>query len=140
MFETECKNFSDILGDEIIQFEHFGSTSVRGMKAKPVIDMMVIVKDIHRIDHYNKKLIALGYDAAGEWGITGRRLFIKGGENRTYHIHIYEYTNSEIKRHLIGRDYLRLHHYEVKDYRAFKEQLAEHHENTGEYSKAKKTM
>ncbi|WP_338153421.1 GrpB family protein [Staphylococcus xylosus] len=43
----------EILGQEIIKCEHFGSTSVEGMKAKPVIDMLIIVRDINLIDTYN---------------------------------------------------------------------------------------
>ena len=45
MFQDEAQFLKTIFGDEIIRFEHFGSTSVRGLKAKPVIDMMCIVKD-----------------------------------------------------------------------------------------------
>ncbi|MGK0555442.1 GrpB family protein, partial [Macrococcus capreoli] len=82
-YVDECKVMREIFGDEIIQFEHFGSTSVPGMKAKPVIDMMVLVKDIDQINQFNSKLEMLGYDVAGEWGITGRRLLRKGGDNRT---------------------------------------------------------
>lgn len=59
-----------IFGDEIISFEHFGSTSILGMKAKPVIDMMCIVNDIERIDKYNEQMKSLEYDVAGEWGIN----------------------------------------------------------------------
>lgn len=89
MFQTEAHFLETVFGEEIIIFEHFGSTSVKGMKAKPVIDMMCIVKDIEKIDSYNEKMASLGYDVAGDWGIPGRRLFRKGGENRTHHIHFY---------------------------------------------------
>lgn len=88
LYQNECKNLEGILGDLIIQFEHFGSTSIEGMKAKPVIDMMVIVRDIQKVDQFNSLFINLGYEVAGEWGISGRRLLRKGGENRTHHIHI----------------------------------------------------
>ena len=109
MFKTEVQFLSEIFGDEIITFEHFGSTSVKGMKAKPVIDMMCVVKDILTIDSFNDKMESIGYDIAGEWGIKGRRLFRKGGDNRTHHIHFYQKDHPEIARHLIFRDYLRSH-------------------------------
>jgi GrpB-like predicted nucleotidyltransferase (UPF0157 family) len=89
MFEGEAQLLRDVFGDEIIKFKHFGSTSVPGLKAKPVIDMMCLVKDIQKIDTFNERMRSLGYDVAGEWGIQGRRLFRKGGENRTHHIHVY---------------------------------------------------
>ena len=138
MFEDEAKILKEIFGEEIIRFEHFGSTSVPGMKAKPVIDMMCLVKDIRNIDTFNEQMRLLGYDVAGEWGIQDRRLFRKGGENRTHHIHVYQYDNPQIERHLIFRDYLRTHPKEVEHYRSFKEELAERYDETAFYSKAKK--
>lgn len=66
MYHEECEHLYEILGQEIIKCEHFGSTSVEGMKAKPVIDMMVIVKDITQIDTYNDTFKNKNYDVAGE--------------------------------------------------------------------------
>ncbi|MFH0068391.1 GrpB family protein [Peribacillus sp. NPDC056705] len=140
MYKNEVQFLKTIFGDEIIRFEHFGSTSVCGMKAKPVIDMMCIVKDIEKVDKFNEKMYNLGYDIAGEWGITGRRLFQKGGEKRTHHIHFYQFDNPEIERHLIFRDYLRSHPEEVTRYSSFKEKLAKRFDNTSEYSPAKETF
>ncbi|MED1470964.1 GrpB family protein [Bacillus salipaludis] len=138
MFQSEAELLKTIFWDQIITFEHFGSTSVQGMKAKPVIDMMCIVKDIKKIDLFNDKMDSLGYDIAGEWGISGRRLFRKGGENRTHHIHFYQSNNPQIERHLIFRDYLRSHHEEAAKYSRFKEELAHRFEQTREYSAAKR--
>jgi GrpB-like predicted nucleotidyltransferase (UPF0157 family) len=140
MYQDEAQSLKNIFGDEIIKCEHFGSTSVHGLKAKPVIDMLCIVKDIDKIDSFNEKMDSLGYDVAGEWGIPGRRLFRKGGENRTHHIHFYQLDNSQIDRHLIFRDYLRSHPEEVAKYSRFKEELAERFEHTSEYSPAKKAF
>ncbi|WP_106498599.1 GrpB family protein [Lentibacillus sp. Marseille-P4043] len=136
MFQHEAQFLKSIFGDEIIKFEHFGSTS--GMKAKPVIDMMCVVKNIKKIDSFNNRMDALRYDIAGEWGIEGRRLFRKGGDNRTHHIHFYQFDNPQIERHLVFRDYLRSHPEEVAKYSHFKEGLAQRFENTSEYSLAKK--
>jgi len=138
MYEDETRLLKAILGEEIICFEHFGSTAVPGMKAKPVIDMMIMVRDIETIDRFSTRMVSLGYDAAGEWGIPGRRLFRKGGEQRTHHIHIYQWNNPHISRHLIVRDYLRIHPEEVKRYNAMKEELAQRYEDTSGYSQAKK--
>lgn len=140
MFQKEAQFLRKIFDVEVIRFEHFGSTSVHGLKAKPVIDMMCIVKDIERIDSFNDKMKALGYDVAGDWGIPGRRLFRKGGENRTHHIHFYPIDNPQIDRHLIFRDYLRSHPEEAARYSRFKEELAARFENTSEYSPAKKAF
>lgn len=137
-YEEEVNLLELIFGEEIITFEHFGSTSVPGMKAKPVIDMMCIVKDINKIDSFNEKMNSLGYDVAGEWGLPGRRLFRKGGENRSHHIHFYQFDNPQIHRHLIFRDYLRSHLDEVELYTNLKVELAERFDDTSFYSQAKK--
>jgi GrpB-like predicted nucleotidyltransferase (UPF0157 family) len=140
LFQEEADFLTSIFEDEILSFEHFGSTSVRGMKAKPVIDMMGIVKDISHVDLFNDRMSALGYDVAGDWGIPGRRLFRKGGENRTHHIHFYQVDHPQIGRHLILRDYLRSHSEEAARYSRFKEGLAERFEVTSDYSPAKKAF
>lgn len=138
MFNEEALLLKHIFGDEIINFEHFGSTSVPGMKAKPVIDMMCLVKDIKIINTFNEQMLSLDYDVAGEWGIEGRRLFRKGGEDRTHHIHVYQQGNPHIQRHLVLRDYLRAHPDEVESYSSLKEDLAQRYDDTTFYSKAKK--
>ena len=140
LFEDETYFLKDVFGNEIIEFEHFGSTSVPGMKAKPVIDMMCLVKDIKRIDRFNEQMSSFGYDVAGEWGIQDRRLFRKGGEGRTHHIHFYQYDNPQIQRHLIFRDYLRTHPNEVELYTNLKERLAQKYDDTRFYSKEKRTF
>ncbi|MCM3742570.1 GrpB family protein [Sporosarcina luteola] len=138
LFNDEVLFLRGIFGEEIIKFEHFGSTAVPGMKAKPVIDMMCLVKDIKKIDTFNEQMHSLGYDVAGEWGIEGRRLFRKGGENRTHHIHVYQQDNFQIQRHLILRDYLRAYPDVAARYTSLKEELAQRYDDTTVYSKAKK--
>lgn len=140
MFEEETLILNRIFKDEILRFEHFGSTAVPGLKAKPVIDMMCLVKNIGKIDAYNKQMLSLGYDAAGEWGIPGRRLFRKGGENRSHHIHFYQFDHPQIERHLVFRDYLKSHLEEAKRYGRLKEELAARYDDTSSYSKAKKAF
>ncbi|WP_172195681.1 GrpB family protein [Saccharibacillus qingshengii] len=137
-YREETEFLRTVFGEEIVSFEHFGSTSVPGMSAKPVIDMMAIVRDIAAIDGYNARMIELGYDAAGDWGIPGRRLFRKGGEARTHHIHFYEVDSAHIARHLIVRDYLRARADEAQAYTAFKADLASRFDETSGYSPAKK--
>lgn len=140
MFRDEAGYLQAVLEGLEIRFEHFGSTAVPGMKAKPVIDMMGIVDDINRIDAFNDKMASLGYDVAGDWGIPGRRLFRKGGEHRTHHIHFYQSDNPQIERHLIFRDYLRSNPEEAVRYSRFKEDLARRYEQTSQYSPAKKAF
>ncbi|MCG7343646.1 GrpB family protein [Sporosarcina sp. ACRSL] len=123
-FEAEAKGLREVLGLELIEIHHIGSTSVRGLSAKLIIDIMPIVKDISQIDLYNGEMAEIGYEAKGENGIAGRRYFQKGGDERTHHVHIYEKGSSEIERHLAFRDFLRAHPKKAKVYGDLKEKLA----------------
>ena len=85
-FATEAKHIRQILGNELINVFHIGSTSIKGMKAKPIIDIMPIVNDMARLDGYSLQFEQLGYEVMGEFGIPGRRYYRKGGDDRTHQI------------------------------------------------------
>ncbi|MEI4769334.1 GrpB family protein [Psychrobacillus sp. FJAT-51614] len=123
-FEEEARMLNEIFGSHIIDIHHIGSTSIIGLKAKPIIDIMPVVRDISTIDTYNTTMIDLGYLPKGENGLPGRRYFQKGGDNRTHHVHIYELGNPEIERHLAFRDYLRVNPQSAQEYGELKEMLS----------------
>ncbi len=125
MYEEEAAQIRIILGDHLVEIYHIGSTSVQGLKSKPIIDMMPVVKDISAIDKYNNGFKAIGYECMGEFGIPGRRYFRKGGDNRTHQIHMFEKNNQlDIVRHLAVRDYLRTHNEIAYSYGKLKAELA----------------
>ena len=109
MFVEEAEKLNLIFEIEIVDIYHIGSTSIPGLKAKPIIDIMPVVKDINLVDTYNEEMKNIGYEPKGENGIPGRRYFQKGGDSRSHHVHIYQLGSYEIKRHLAFRDYLRKH-------------------------------
>jgi len=74
MFEDEAQKIKAIFRDELIEIHHIGSTSVPGLQAKPIIDLMPVVKDITRIDSFNEQMKELGYECMGEFGMKGRRI------------------------------------------------------------------
>lgn len=125
MFKEESSKLHEIFGDEIIEIYHIGSTSVNNLKAKPIIDIMPVVKDINRMDSFKTAMVFIGYESKGENGIIGRRYFQKGGDSRTHHVHIYELGNPQIERHLAFRDYLRVHPSDSKRYGDLKEELSQ---------------
>ena len=107
-FNREARLIEEILGGELVAIHHIGSTAVKGLAAKPIIDIMPVVKDVSRADGFNARFEEIGYEAMGEFGLPGRRYFRKGGARRTHQIHAYQYDNvHEITRHLAFRDYLR---------------------------------
>ncbi|MEK3854354.1 GrpB family protein [Cytobacillus sp. FSL H8-0458] len=123
-FQREKKPIMAIFKDEILNIHHIGSSSIPGLAAKPVIDILPVVIDIERVNHFNGEMAALGYEPHGENGLPGRRYFQKGGNLRTHHIHIYEKGNPAITRHLAFRDYLRENGEDAKQYGTLKLELA----------------
>jgi len=124
LFKEEANHLQQIYRDELVDIYHIGSSSVPGLSAKPIIDIMPVVRDITKVDKYNEAMQEIGYIAKGENGIAGRRYFQKGGDQRTHHIHIYQQGSHEIIRHLAFRDYLKVHPEVSRQYGALKEGLA----------------
>lgn len=114
IYEEEKKKINLILKDILINIHHIGSTSIKNLKAKPIIDILAVVDDINKVDSYNNDFSNIGYKAMGENGIAKRRFFMKdyiddnGIEKRFSHIHIFDINNKlDIERHLAFRDFLR---------------------------------
>jgi GrpB-like predicted nucleotidyltransferase (UPF0157 family) len=124
-FRAEALRLRALLGDNAVAFHHIGSTAIPEIKAKPIIDLLVEVRNINRVDESNSKMIRHGYLPKGEFGIPGRRYFRKGTEiHHTFHVHVFQTGNPEFKRHLDFRDYLRAHPVEAEAYSRLKESLA----------------
>ena len=88
--------------------------------------MIMEVENIERVDGWNERFIELGYIVKGENGISRRRYFIHGTEEkRSYHLHVFEKGNPEIVRHLAFRDYMMAHCEEAETYATLKKELAE---------------
>ena len=124
-FEDEADRLRAALPQGLVAIHHIGSTSVRGLAAKPIIDIMPEVVQLKTVDEHTPSLEALGYIAKGEYGIPGRRFFYKGETDRAHHIHVFEQGSHGLKRHLAFRDYLRAHPEEARRYASIKKRLAE---------------
>lgn len=109
--------------------EHIGSTSIPGLSAKPVIDLLPIVLDIEKLDAEKHRIIELGYGWHGEFGISGRRfctLSNQAGE-RLVHLHFFQKDAGPITRHLAFRDYLLAHPSSAMEYEKEKRRAASLH-------------
>ena len=126
MFRREAAQLAAIFGPACLAIHHIGSTSVPGLKAKPIIDMLPVVRDIEAVARFHEPLIGLGYEPMGENGVPGRRYFRKGGdEQRSHHMHVFEEGHAEVARHLSFRDYLRVYPETAAQYAALKSALAQ---------------
>lgn len=125
-YEEEKTRITEILKDNCIAIYHIGSTSVPGLAAKPIIDIMAVVRSLEKADAASDDFTRIGYEYLGEFGIAGRRYLRKGGVERTHQIHIFHMDDwHNIVRHLAFRDYLCSHEKARETYAALKKGLAE---------------
>ena len=125
-FESEARRIRSVLGAEAVAIHHYGSTGIPGLCAKPIIDILVEVRDVEAIDALNAEMEALGYEVRGEWGFSGRRYFVKEqAGRRTPHAHLYQSGHPEIERCFNFRSYLLSHPDEAEAYGGLKRSLAE---------------
>ena len=74
-YQKETALLQSFISTEIVSTHHIGSTATPNIKANPVIDILLEANSIQRLDAYNEKLIAIGYEVIGEFGVTERRFY-----------------------------------------------------------------
>jgi GrpB-like predicted nucleotidyltransferase (UPF0157 family) len=126
-FDAAARDVAAAIGDNLLAVHHIGSTAIGGIWAKPVIDLMPVVRDIARVDERVAAMRALGYEAMGEFGIPGRRYFRRDGAEglRTHNVHAFQDRSPHVARHLAFRDFMRAHPDLARQYSDLKRQLAE---------------
>ncbi len=128
-FEVEARHIAVALNENVVAIHHIGSTAIPNIFAKPVIDLLVEVRDITQVDGQSSAMESLDYEVMGEFGIPGRRYFRKDNEEgiRTHQIHAFESGSTEVERHLAFRDYMIAHPGDAQRYSELKRKLAEEH-------------
>ena len=128
-FAAEANRVSAALGENVVAVHHIGSTAIANIYAKPILDLLVEVRDLAKVDDRRAAMESLGYEVMGEFGIPGRRYFRKNDREgtRTHHIHTFEAGSAQAERHLAFRDYLTAHPVEAQNYGELKRKLAEQH-------------
>lgn len=139
LFEEEKKRIQEAIGN--IQIEHTGSTSIDGLGAKPVIDMMGVVHHLNDALQYVEKLGTLGYKYIPELEeqLPDRKFFQKRvNDVPVCHISFTEKGSDFYTRQILFRDYLRKHPEAVREYERIKRELAkEHVDNFDTYNAGK---
>lgn len=128
-FEAEAKDIAAALGENLVAIHHIGSTAIPGIHAKPIVDLLVEVREVAELDARSPAMASLGYQAMGEYGIPGRRYFRKANQEgtRTHHVHAFAAGSGEVQRHLAFRDYLIAHPADAQAYGELKRKLAADH-------------
>lgn len=121
----------EVISDIIIRMEHVGSTSVRGLPAKPIIDIDVVIKDYSVFDDIVKRLASIGYIYEGDLGIEGREAFRYDNKPhlQEHHLYVCPEQSRELHRHITFRNYLRMHPEAVEKYGRIKLEAAKLYPN-----------
>ena len=122
LFEKERLRLSPIFDGRAVAIEHIGSTSVPGLSAKPIVDVLVGVSDLELPEEVVEGIQALGYEYLGEHGLPGRLFFRK--HPRTHHVHVVAHGGEHWHRQLTFRDALRADSEERRRYDELKRRLA----------------
>ncbi len=114
------------LGQLAVSVEHVGSTSVKGLWAKPIIDIDIVISDNKLLPQVINTLENIGYQYEGNLGIEGREAFRYDNkpEFMLHHLYVCPQDSKELKRHLVFRDYLRTHPNAVQEYSQVKREGA----------------
>jgi GrpB-like predicted nucleotidyltransferase (UPF0157 family) len=123
LFEVEKHRLVRLLGHSAAAIEHFGSTSVPGICAKPCIDIVAGLVNTEYAERLQKILARLGYhhvshSADGRWRIVGKSGSV------AFRLHMVEYGDARWTKFLSLRDYLRTHSDVALDYCRQKRRLA----------------
>lgn len=131
----------DLLRDTAVDIQHVGSTAIKSICAKPIIDIAVGVNCIDDILAKIEILETNGFIYRGQ-DIPGQYLYVRGGSDyRTHHIHVVRYGSSEWNNYINLRDYLNSHEEDAKAYSELKIQLsAKYPDDREAYTNAKGQM
>lgn len=122
-FEKHAKIIVDAIGSSLLGIEHIGSTSIPGLAAKPIIDILVVVPDSANESAYLPRLEAAGYVLRVREPYWNEHRMFRTRE-RDVHIHVYSVGCSEIQRNLIFRNRLRKNAEDRMRYEQKKRELA----------------
>ena len=137
--DEEAQRIMSGLTIPIIGIYHIGSTSVAGIKAKPILDFVIEVENLEDVIQAAPEFEAIGYESKGEYGIPGRQFFTRDTDgDRTHHLHVFQIGHPDIERHTVFRDFLRANPDAAREYEKLKEKLAKRFpKQSGNYTAAK---
>ncbi len=133
-FREERAILANALASVPCQIEHFGSTAVPGLQAKPILDIAIGIEAPHPIKDCIPAIEEAGFVYRGEDADAGSHLFVRGPEDevRTHHLHVVRLGESNWERWLAFRDYLRRSASARETYAVEKTRLARVHEDDRE--------
>ncbi|MCP3658847.1 MAG: GrpB family protein [Bacteroidetes bacterium] len=125
-YEKEANLIKEILKNKLIDIHHIGSTSVPNLAAKPIIDILLVVKNINNV---KEDLQKIDYKYKGEYNISLRPFYSKKGKFKIY-LHVHEQGSAEINLNLEFRNYLRHNNSMCTEYEEIKKNAASDEDST----------
>lgn len=154
-WKTEFENIKQVIATELngiipkIDIQHVGSTSVKGLFAKPILDIDIIIADKTLLNSITLRLEKIGYNSKGEQGIPGRYAFRqkseltpltnKNGKWQSHHLYVCYADSLALKNHLLFRDILNSNEELKEKYSELKKSLTDNVAITREEYTSKKT-
>ena len=137
------RELKEILRDTAVDIQHIGSTSIRGISAKPIIDLVIGVRDLEDIKMKIDDLEKAGVVFRGQ-DHPEQLLFVKGDfekDTRTHHIHVAVWGGESWVNYMNFRDYLNTFSEKAAQYDALKNDLLSRFaEDRGRYTSGKQEL
>ena len=136
-----AEKLRNLLKDTAVDVQHIGSTAIRGICAKPIIDIVVGVTDFQKVLAKNRLLAENGFIFRAQ-DLPEQYLYVCGGaDDRTHHIHVVRYGSDAWNDYINMRDYLNCHKADAEAYAALKTALAAQYPDDREtYTAEKSTL
>ncbi|GHT68554.1 hypothetical protein FACS189452_08450 [Bacteroidia bacterium] len=129
MYDKENVRLKKIFGNKNILIEHVGSTAIPNIKAKPIIDILMILPDETDMDDIIRQLVLAGYYKSSFR--LDNEIFMKktDGISSTHYLHLAKQNQGDWKRYIAFRDYLIQNLNVAQEYEILKKELAEKYTN-----------
>lgn len=122
------------LGEVMHSIEHVGSTAIKEIAAKPILDIDIVISDLSYFPEATRRLESLGYRHNGDQGIPGREAFKRVDERvphdgasaswMNHHLYVCAVDSTELMRHVLFRDFLNAHQEARQAYEQIKKDIA----------------
>lgn len=140
LYAPEAQRIAQAIGEHLLDIEHIGSTSVPGLSAKPILDMMGGLSSFDVGLECIEPLATIGYEYLGADLVPGHHIFGLGGsgEAKTHHLHLIEHAGLSWREKIAFRDQLRSDPPLRQRYETLKVRLADQFaDQRAEYTEAK---
>lgn len=109
LFAETGKRLREALGETALRIDHVGSTSIKGLDAKPIIDIQISVATLEDMSSYQAQIESVGFVLRGENPDKTKRYFRELLGYRRTHVHVRQAGSLSEQMTLLFRDYLRQH-------------------------------